>query len=202
MTCSIYKCLVLIQLTYLLTNIIKRKFFCLNKQCHIYEMHNNSKSSMHVFFSIPLISWQFFTPKITTTLNWILSDVLFLAVAWRAPTARSSLAQTTEGGILHPHYTAATLITSCSRDVILHLLVTMTAPLSRARLCFCVMGRWMQHNTVLNKWSFFRRKGQPRNQTTSSVERKEKEAQLDKLRKQVIISPINNFVKLCICYFN
>jgi len=61
------------------------------------------------------------------------------------------LAQTTEGGILHPHYTAATLITSCSRDVILHLPVTMTAPLSLARLCFCVTGRGVQHNTVLNK---------------------------------------------------
>lgn len=156
-----------------------------------------SKTLLHYSVSKNLLT----NHSLKRTPNGILSFVLFLAVASWAPPARSSLAQTTEGGILHPHYIAATLITSCSRDVILHLLVTMTAPLSRARLCFCVTGRGVQHNTVLNKWSFFRRKGQPRNKTTSSVE-KEKRARLDKSRRQVIISPINNLDKLCICHFN
>lgn len=42
--------------------------------------------------------------------------------------ARSSLAPAAGAGNLHPHYTSATLITTCSRAVILHLTVTMTAP--------------------------------------------------------------------------
>lgn len=162
----------------------------------------NFSNTLLLFISLLLcIYWQII-PQKQITLNGIWSLVLFLAVPSWAPPARSSLAQITEGGILHPHYIAATLITSCSRDVILHLLVTMTAPLSRARLCFCVTGRGVQHNTVLNKWSFFSRKGQPRNKTTSSVGKKEKRAWLDKSRRQVIISPINNLDKLCICYFN
>ncbi|KAM7385928.1 hypothetical protein PAMP_001969 [Pampus punctatissimus] len=44
------------------------------------------------------------------------------------PAPLSSLAPASGAGILHPHYTSATLITTCSRAVILHLTVTMTAP--------------------------------------------------------------------------
>lgn len=41
---------------------------------------------------------------------------------------RSSLALAPGAGILHPHYTCATLITTCCLADILHLAVTMTAP--------------------------------------------------------------------------
>lgn len=53
---------------------------------------------------------------------------------------RSSLAPALGAGILHPHYTSATLITTCSRAVILHLTVTMTAPPLRGLAGFLCWG--------------------------------------------------------------
>lgn len=54
---------------------------------------------------------------------------------------RSSLAPASDAGILYPHYTSATLITTCSRAVILHLTVTMTAPPLRGLAGFSVPRR-------------------------------------------------------------
>lgn len=62
---------------------------------------------------------------------------------------RSGLAPAVGAGNLHPHYTSATLITTCSRAVILHLTVTMTAPPLRGLAAF-LYGGATQH-CVVNK---------------------------------------------------
>lgn len=62
---------------------------------------------------------------------------------------QSSLAPVAGAGILHPHYTSATLITTCSRAVILHLTVTMTAPPLRGLAGFL---SWAATQHPVNKW--------------------------------------------------